>query len=434
MAQRQLAAPMLIKGETVHRLQRVSFDDSVKSEKWLQGLLFEHPQLIPAHEIEPAFDGLVPLGREVPTNCGPFDLLFANPRGSLALVETKLWRNPSARREVVAQIINYASELSKWSYENLLEAISSCGGRGENNALANLARTSEDFNEAQFIDAVSRNLRLGRFLLLIIGDGIQEGVEHMSEFLQQTPQLGFRIGLVEMALYRVEGQDSETLFVQPRILAKTQEVTRAVVEVRLQEGHPHVKVTLPDSDSVSRSANRLTEEDFLRELSQLKDTDAVELAQWVIANAAAHRLRVHWGKIFLSLFYDDLESGYSFGMGSLKITGELVCYLLRDHCVKLGLPDSIWESYFDAIVSLVPGARRERYRTKKLEGEQVLYGKATTSIRSNQPATEDPSRRVVYNSESLIPLRLLAPRREEWFAAIDRTVERLQKAMRERKE
>lgn len=34
-----------------------------------------------------------------------------------------------------------------------------------------------DVDEQQFNDALTANLRLGRFLLLIVGDGIREGVE-----------------------------------------------------------------------------------------------------------------------------------------------------------------------------------------------------------------------------------------------------------------
>ena len=51
---------------------------------------------------------------------------------------------------------------------------------------------------------MNRNLRLGRFVLLIVGDGIHEGVEKMADFLNQTPQLQFTLGLVEMGLYALD--------------------------------------------------------------------------------------------------------------------------------------------------------------------------------------------------------------------------------------
>jgi len=46
-----------------------------------------------------------------------------NSSGYLTLVETKLWRNPESRRTVIGQIIDYAKELSRLSYEGLLDAI-----------------------------------------------------------------------------------------------------------------------------------------------------------------------------------------------------------------------------------------------------------------------------------------------------------------------
>src|SRR6516225_9199801 len=35
------------------------------------------------------------------------------------LVECKLWKNPEARRQVVAQTLDYVSALSRWSYADL---------------------------------------------------------------------------------------------------------------------------------------------------------------------------------------------------------------------------------------------------------------------------------------------------------------------------
>ena len=37
------------------------------------------------------------------------DNLIMTNRGQLALVEVKLWRNPEARRKVVAQALDYAA-------------------------------------------------------------------------------------------------------------------------------------------------------------------------------------------------------------------------------------------------------------------------------------------------------------------------------------
>ena len=51
------------------------------------------------------------VGREVLTAAGLIDVLYVSPAGLVTIVETKLWRNPEARREVVGQILDYAKEL-----------------------------------------------------------------------------------------------------------------------------------------------------------------------------------------------------------------------------------------------------------------------------------------------------------------------------------
>src|SRR5713226_9101258 len=93
-------------------------------EAWLQHLIMREPSLLPVDQIEPAFTSLVPICIELPMRSGYLDNLLVTPAGDLALVDCKLWRNPEARREVVAQIIDYAKDMSTWTYDTLQEAIS----------------------------------------------------------------------------------------------------------------------------------------------------------------------------------------------------------------------------------------------------------------------------------------------------------------------
>lgn len=97
-------------------LQRVPFGDGGFSESWLQHRLFENPQSLPFGEIDPAYKAVCPLCMELNTGAGPIDIVYITPQGRLVLVETKLWRNPEARRKVIAQILDYAKELAQWSF------------------------------------------------------------------------------------------------------------------------------------------------------------------------------------------------------------------------------------------------------------------------------------------------------------------------------
>ena len=213
----------------------------------LQRLIFETPELLPIADIEPAFDQALPLALEVPTKVGPIDLLLVNPRGYLTIVETKLWRNPEARREVVGQIVDYAKELSTWDVETLVASLAEADETkigSTTKELYEYVRTkSEDLQEQEFLDSLAVSLREGRVLLLIAGDGVRENVESIAEFLDRFPQLHFKLALVELLLYELKSD----LLVVPQVLTRTREIERAVVRDETSEG-PTSAWTCPPKD------------------------------------------------------------------------------------------------------------------------------------------------------------------------------------------
>lgn len=218
-------------GGSVEVLERIPLDTPTSQgnivEATLQDLLFRNPQTLPIQSIDAAYGGLIPVCRELSTQAGPMDALFVNRLGRMTLVEFKLWRNPQARREVIGQILDYAKELASWSYEDLQREISKAS-RQSGNVLHELVRANyPDTDEATFVDNVTRHLQRGEFLLLIIGDGIREGVENIVDFVQRNSGLHFNLALVEAALYR---DTHDGLIVQPRTIARTEIVRRFVYE------------------------------------------------------------------------------------------------------------------------------------------------------------------------------------------------------------
>jgi hypothetical protein len=153
---------------------------------------------------------------------------MVTPSGLPVLVECKLWRNPGARREVVGQILDYAKVLSRWSSADLQREVCRRLNRDGNPMLDMVRQADPQVDERQFNDALTANLRRGRFLLLIVGDGIREGVEAIAEYLQLHAGLHFSLGLVEMPIYEMPNGDR---LVAPRVLARTALVTRNVVAV-----------------------------------------------------------------------------------------------------------------------------------------------------------------------------------------------------------
>jgi len=316
----QYASSVFIRKNETIILQRVPLMEKVFNEDWLQNLLYENPTILPFSDLEPAFDNSIPIVRELSTKAGPVDLIYMNSKGYITLVETKLWRNPEARRSVVAQIIDYAKEIAGWSYEQFVQAIiksSPDKNRAGDPLIEQFSdMEDDDFDQTAFIDRVTRNLQKGRFLLLIVGDGIQEGVERMAGFLQQTPHLGYSLALVELAIYRESPERKESFYIQPKILARTREITRAIVELKIPATYSDIKVTLPPEKIGKPPRSRITEEEFFEELEKTSGDTSVQFAKWVLGQAEDHDLRIDWKDAGPLLKYDDPESGQFFTLGS----------------------------------------------------------------------------------------------------------------------
>ena len=220
------------------QLERLSVGKERLTEADLRDLLADRPSLLPVQSFDPVFASPVCLGTEFPVpGVGRVDALFLSPSGYLTLVETKLWKNPEARREVVAQVIDYARDLTRWTYSELESRFLKRGfvDRTEAESLFSYVWEGDDDESEQmaFADATGRCLRDGRFLLLIVGDGIREGVADMADFLQQSPTLQYTLGLVELACYRDPARPGDVLYV-PQVVTRSQEVVRAVVQIKLR--------------------------------------------------------------------------------------------------------------------------------------------------------------------------------------------------------
>lgn len=225
---RQHATPILLADDGAVLLTPLSLaagNDAV-SEEAIQKLIHEHPSCLPISEIDPIFVGPVPICMELNTPAGPIDNFMVTPSGLPVLVECKLWRNPEMRRQVVSQILDYAKELSRWSSSDLQREASRRLGRTGNALLELVREAGHEVNEADFNDALTANLRRGRFLLLIVGDGIREGVEAITEYLQAHAGLHFTLGLVELPIFVTPSGER---LVVPRLLARTQALVRTVV-------------------------------------------------------------------------------------------------------------------------------------------------------------------------------------------------------------
>ena len=190
----------------------------------LQEILFRHADILPLGEIDPVYGDPVPVCMELRTRSGSADALYLTPAGRIILAEFKLWRNPGARREVIGQILDYARVLASWSYDDLEREVRN---RTKRSPFEIISAAHRNVREHVFVDNVARRLKRGEFLLLIIGDGIREGVEDIVSYVQEHSGLRFHLALVEAAVFRCEG--GQDLIIQPRVLARTELLPRTVL-------------------------------------------------------------------------------------------------------------------------------------------------------------------------------------------------------------
>lgn len=197
------------------------------SEDFIQDLVHRHPAALPIEEIDAAFAEAIPVCRELNTPAGPIDNFLVTPSGLPVIVECKLWRNPQARREVIGQVLDYAKELSRWTSADIEREAARRGVP----SLIDLVRAHDPVvDEAAFHDGLTTSLVKGRCLLLILGDGIRQGVEAIFDHLQTQGALQFSFGLVEFPVYQLP--DGSHLAV-PSVLARSHVRVREVIALPL---------------------------------------------------------------------------------------------------------------------------------------------------------------------------------------------------------
>jgi hypothetical protein len=227
---KQHSLPVRIVNGEAESLEKVPLDSKEYNEEWIQDVCFTNPSMLPIAEVEPTFSDMVPICKELPTKSGAMDLVFINEHGFIAIGECKLWRNPEARRKVIGQILEYAKDLSSWSYEDFEKKCLKARKDPHAQSLYDIVSAySPEVDVTSFIDAVQRNLQKGRFVLLIIGDGIRESMESLSDFIQHYGNMNFTLTLIELPIYKIPS--SQEIIITPRIIAKTKEIERIIFHV-----------------------------------------------------------------------------------------------------------------------------------------------------------------------------------------------------------
>jgi len=274
-----------------------------RDESWLQSLIFEHPEILPVAEFDEVYHPAIPAGREIETLSGYVDNLYVSPAGGIIIVETKLWKNPEKHRTVVAQIIDYAKELSRWNYDQLNAAILKAARKEkvtdkkslDQIILPHLQKTGMTLIDFQ--ERLISTLENGEFLLLIIGDKISPNLVLLTESISGAPGLDFRLGLIELQLYPLEEDQEWPLLVVPDIVGRTVEKTRGVIKVQYVQERPKLQIEIEEIEEPERLKGKTTQEVFLKKAPE----DLSEVYEQWLTTWQEKGLIIYWGVTGFSL-------------------------------------------------------------------------------------------------------------------------------------
>ncbi|MBD0327704.1 MAG: hypothetical protein ICV68_14800 [Pyrinomonadaceae bacterium] len=210
-------------------------EQAYQAESLLQQLLAEHPDLLAGDQINPS----VPrrwllIGREagVPAvadgaDWWSVDHLFLDQDAIPTFVEVKRAVDTRARREVVAQMLDYAANATEnWPTDRMREQLARRSADVGTDPTTDLREViGADGDEEEFWNLAKSNLREGRVRLLFVADRIPASLRRIVEFLnrQMNPAEVLAIEIRQFA----SGGDGAIRTLVPRVIGQTEEARDA---------------------------------------------------------------------------------------------------------------------------------------------------------------------------------------------------------------
>jgi len=186
------------------------------TEDELQTFLADYPDLIPGDQIDPEDPRRwllvkremgVPDGENTVSDRWSLDHLFLDQDGIPTFVEVKRAVDTRARREVIAQMLDYAANgLVYWTVDKLRQSASETSlARGVelDAALAALVGALDEESIEEYWQQVADNLRTGRVRLIFAVDKAPPELRRLAEFLNEK-LAGVDVLIVELKQYRGE--------------------------------------------------------------------------------------------------------------------------------------------------------------------------------------------------------------------------------------
>lgn len=248
------------------------------SEDLFQSLLGEHPAIL--REASGPTGRLLLVRREAPVpeaeDSGgrwSLDHLFLDRDGVPVLVEVKRASDTRARREVVAQMLDYAANgVAYWPTEQLAEAYAKTAGE---EAEVRLAEFLDGGDVESFRRQVEANLRSGRVRMVFVADRIPKELRRIVEFLNEQMRPA-EVLAIEVEQYLA---DDGLRLLTPRLVGATERAasTKAVTAAKPHIGEEDWLAALADTkgqitaDNASRLLGWFRSQGFVTGITESQD-------------------------------------------------------------------------------------------------------------------------------------------------------------------
>ncbi len=192
-----MAYIMIVEGGKHRMVRQVGYREE-KGEATLQDLVEKHPDLLPLPGVESGDLAILTVHREFKAT----DLLCVDSGGGITIVECKLSDNQTMR-EIVAQLLGYASILWKSTYSELNQRVGEYLKQDVAEAMLHICRekgiVGEDEDEEEWKEdfriKLINTLETGNFNLAIVADEVPHDIRGVADYLSS---------LYSMPVYPVE--------------------------------------------------------------------------------------------------------------------------------------------------------------------------------------------------------------------------------------
>ncbi|PSB40439.1 hypothetical protein C7B80_33420 [Cyanosarcina cf. burmensis CCALA 770] len=269
-------------------------EQAYNSEALLQKLLVDYPSLLAGDQIDsttPRRWLLIKPEMEVPSEEDGYgrwfvDHLFLDQDGIPTIVEVKRSCDTRIRREVVGQMLDYASHaVVYWSIEKIITQFeANCQIRGlEPNTLLShflvpdrptlFDLIEDDIQISNFWQRVKDNLQTGKIRLVFVADKIPSELQQIIEFLNRQMNPAEVIGV---EIKKFEGQNLKVLI--PRVIGQTTAAKGTEIS------------------SVAREVRQWNETNFIEEIEIKQGVDIAKTTQTILDWASCKNLSPTWGQ------------------------------------------------------------------------------------------------------------------------------------------